>query len=245
MAFDNQTTRLPNGVTNAAPWQTMGAAGIPDPSWAHVFHNDFDTYAAGDWTVSLVGTGTAALAAVDGGQLLLTTTAGIADADYLQPVVASFKLLAATDTYFKFSGVLSDVMNCVFYAGLIAKSATPLAAADGVYIAKPTGAAALELRCVIGGVTTTVPFPATAIPVAATPFEIGFHIDYQGNVEVFFNPTTGMSFPAAAGSARGRVASVTGLALTQVLLCPSFGILNSTAAARTLGVDYVTAVRER
>ena len=42
--FNSQTTRIPDGVTNAAPWQTFANAGVLDPSWAHVYHNDFDTY---------------------------------------------------------------------------------------------------------------------------------------------------------------------------------------------------------
>ena len=73
MAFENgqfPTTRMPNGATNAAPWQTMAAAGLLDPTWAHLYSNDFDTYAAGDWTATVVGSGTQALQAADGGSLV-------------------------------------------------------------------------------------------------------------------------------------------------------------------------------
>jgi hypothetical protein len=251
------TTNNPNGVTNAALYQTMAQAGILDPTWAHVYHNDFDTYAAGDWTVTKVGTGTAALAAVDGGQLLLTTTAGAADAVYNQLTAASFKVGGGKDVFFKFSGILSEITNSVIYAGLIATSATPISAADGVFISKPTGSGALQLNVVVGGVSTVVAFPAACAIVAATAFELGFHIDYLGNVEAFFNPTTGAdwqqldptSTSAGAMVTRGRVAAVANAAitngLTTAVLNPSFGLLNSTAVARTLGCDYVTAVRNR
>lgn len=245
MPFDTQTTRMPNGLTNAAPWQTMGASGIPDPSWAHVYHNDFDTFATGDWTITKVGTGTTALAAVDGGQLLLTNTAGATDAIYMQPVVATYKLLANTDTFYKFAGVLSDVTNCQFFAGLIATSTTPLSAADGVWIQMAAGGA-LTLKSVIGGVTTSQALPAAYNLVAGTPFELGIHVDYLGNVEAFINPTTGSSFvyPGQSG-VRGRNAALYAPGVTQVLLAPSFGLLNASAATRSLGVDYVTAVRDR
>lgn len=252
MPFTNLSTRNPNGVNNCAPWQTMANAGHNDPTWSHQYSNDFDTYAPGDWGVTVIGTGTQALIPYDGGAILLSNSAGIADASYLQPAVASFQLLATKEVFFKFNGVLSDVLNGVFFAGLIAKSATPLAAADGLYILKPTGAAALQLVSVIGGVTTVVAFPAASIPVAGIAFEVGIHVDFQGNVEAFFNPTTGFNpitpANAAAGQARGRVASAafpSAPALTQVLLAPSFGLLNSTAAVRTLTVDYVVAARNR
>lgn len=250
------TTRHPNGVTNASDYQVFGQAGMPDPAWAHVYHNDFDTYAAGDWTVSKTGTGTAALAAVDGGQLLCTTTTGAADSVFNQLTVATFKLLAGKDTFFKFGGILADVTTEVFYAGLIAQSATPLSASDGVFITKPAGSGALNLVCVIGGVTTTFPFPAAALLVANTAFEVGFHIDYLGNVEGFLNAGVGADWqvlgPQSSNPnllARGRQvfaqnSAITG-GLTQALLTPSFGILNTSAAAHTLGVDYVSVARNR
>lgn len=247
------TTSTPNGITNAAEYQTMGQAGVPDPSWAHVYHNDFDTFAAGDWTITKTGTGTTALTAGDGGLLLLTNTTGAADAIYMQLVAAGFKRVSGKDVFFKFAGTLSAVINDVFYCGLLATTTTPGSAQDAVYINKPTGAAALQLVTVIGGVSTTTAFPATAIPVAGTAFEVGFHIDYLGNVEAFFNPTTGADWqqlgPLSSGSGamttRGRCVAVATPSLTTANLNVSFGLLNSTGVANTLTVDYVTAVRHR
>lgn len=247
------TTSMPNGVTNSAPYQTMANAGICDPSWAHVYHNDFDTFLASDWTITKTGTGTTALTPGDGGLLLLTNTTGAADAIYMQLAAAGFKLTAGKDVFFKFVGTLSAVISDVFYCGLINTTVTPATPADGVYIIKPTGAAALQLVTMIGGVATTVNFPAAAIPVAGTAFEVGFHIDYLGNVEAFFNPTTGadwqqldpLSSAAGAMTARGRVALSAVPSLTTANLNVSFGLLNSTGVANTLTVDYVTAVKHR
>ena len=249
--FNSATTRLWGGLTNAAPWQTMANSGIPDPSWAHVYHNDFDSYVTTDWTVTLVGTGTTALAVgVDGGAILQTTSIGIADSIFNQLVQASFKMLPGKSTYFKFAGILSDVLNSVFYCGLMAKTATPLTVTDGLYILKATAQAGLTLVSVIGGVTTSTPLPAACVLAAGVAFELGLEVDYLGNVAAYWNPSTGnnqlgLGTIPLTTSNRGRVASLTGVTVSQVVLSPSFGILNSTAVARTLQTDYVTAVRER
>jgi hypothetical protein len=248
--FNSMTTRMPNGVTNAASWQTMGQSGVPDPTWGHVYSNDFDTFSAGDWTISNTGvTPTNALSAVDGGALLTTTTAGIADASYLQLATASFKLIPGKAAFFKWAGQISDIANSVFHAGLIMTSSTPLTANDGVYLVKATAQGGLVLRSVVGGVTTSVALPITSAIIAATYFEIGIEVDYLGNVAAYFNPTTGSNpisaSAAAAGQSRGRVAMLATPGVTQALLAPSFGLLNSTAAARTMTTDFITAVRER
>ena len=242
MPFQAPTTRMPNGVTNASPDQTFGAAGLPDPTWSHVFHNDFDNFAAADWTITKTGTGTVALAAVDGGQLLLTNTAGATDAIYMQPAVSTFKFVPGTDTFFKFAGVLTtDVFLNSFFAGLIATSATPLTA-DGLYFGKAAATANLMLVSISGGVTTSVSLPSNMVLTANIPFELGFHVDVQGNVEAFFNPGTGSSFTPGF---RGRVASLMAPGLTTSLVGPSFGLLNASALARGLGVDYITVARDR
>lgn len=251
-AYDSNTTRMPNGVTNAAPWQTMAASGIPDPSWAHVYHNDFDTYAAGDWTVTSVGAGTQALTDFDGGALLVSNTGGAADANYMQLKNAGFKLVGGKAAFFKFAGQLSDILNDTFFCGLAQKGATTLASiTDGIFISKDTaGTGALKLNSKIGNVNTSVLFPASAALVAATNFELGIMVDYLGNVAAFFNPTTGANPISAAAvaagtSVRGRVATLAAPSLTAVLLTPSFGLLNASAATRTLTLDFLTVVRER
>jgi hypothetical protein len=219
----------------------MANAGFPDPSFAHTYFNDFDTYSPGDWIVTKVGTGTQGPNSADGGQLLLTTTAGAADANFMQIYQPGFAISGNKDAFFKFAGVISDVTNSVFYAGLLGATATPLAATDGVFIRKLTGSGALQLVSAIGGVSTVVNFPANELLVNGAAFEVGFHIDPQNNIEAFFNPTTGQTSRPTGGAPFGRSVSLLGNTITPVLTTPSFGHLNSTAAARTLGVDYVLA----
>lgn len=242
------TTRMPNGVTNAAPWQTFGASGTPDPTWSQMDVDDFNAFVAASWTTTLVGTGAVAAAAGKGGLATFATTAGAADATYNQRPVAAFVATLGKRTFFKFAGSLSDIGSDVFYAGLIATSATPLAAADGIYLTKASGAATLSLVHKIGGVATTLALPATALLAAATPFELGIYINDLGDIMAYFNPTTGINpINAAAGASRGFAAKLpaTAAGVTQVALAPSFGLVNASAVARTLTVDYVVAATER
>jgi len=240
MPFNSATTRMPQGVTNADANDTLGCAGFPDPTWAFVYSNDFDNY------VRTVGSGTVAGTDYENGAIVLTTTTGASDSVLMQRRNAQFKLTSSRDTFFKFAGQLSEVTNCAFHCGLIATSTTPLSAADGVYLYKASGAATLSLVSVVGGVSTTVALPTAEALTAATRFELGFHVDPTGNVEVFFNPGSGLTVQnPSAGDSRGRVAALYNPTLTSVLLCPSFGITNSTGVARTLTADFIVAARHR
>ena len=239
----SQTTRMPKGVTNAALWQTLGNAGIPDPTWAHVYAEDFDTYRSGDFVTTVVGSGTAAQAAYDGGALLLTTSASINDAVYMQLQQPSFLLGDGKEVFFKFEGKLGNVTTEDFYCGLLDADTTPLVPGNGVAVVKAAGAATLALQIDIGGAITSYAFPATCLLQSNVAFEIGIHIDGQNNVEAFFNPTSGPYEPSAA-TGRGACLRVNAATLPNVLTGPSFGLRTSSAAAKTLYADSVVAVKQ-
>lgn len=246
MPFNTLTTRMPQGFTNADQNETYGQAGVPDPTWAFQDFNDFSNYITTDFTTTVVGAGTVALGDFEGGAIVLTTTTGAADSVLMQRRSAAFKLPLGKDTFFKFSGQLSEVTNCKFHCGLIITSTTPLTANDGLFIFKNSGAATLALVSVIGGVSTTTNFPTSEVLTANTTFEVGFHVDVSGNVEAFFNPGTGQQVQnPSAGDSRGRVAALYAPGLTQQLLTPSFGLTNATGVARTLTADYYAAARNR
>lgn len=238
------STNFPFGVTNAASYQAMSESGIPDPAWSQLYHNEFNTFIATDLTTTLVGTGTTALAAESGGVLLATTTAGAADANYYQLPVAGFQITPGSQLFFKCrlklnSATLSDV-----YCGLIAASATPLAATEGLFFFKAAGAATWVLRSIVGGVTTDTALPTSAVVAADTWQELSFYYDGQGNVAMYFNPTTGPSVPTSLQS-KGWIArySPSG-GFSTAMLAPSFGMRNSTAVARTMRIDYLTVSNE-
>ena len=250
-------TRMPNGLTNTAPWQTMGNAGTTDPVWSHRYWTDFDTFNSADWTINKVGTGTTALTAFNGGALLVSNTAGATDAIEMQLTTAGFKIqgTAGKACFFKFAGQMSDIANSGFYAGLVQAGATTIASiTDGVFISKDTtttGALTLHVRIASADVNVTLPSPNTL--VAATYFELGIEVDVNGNIKAYFNPTTGSNpiFAAQAassgGAARGAVAMIPFASgqLPTALLTPAFGYINASAATRTLTVDYIVVSNER
>lgn len=239
------TTRLPRGMTNAQEYQTMGNAGIPDPSWANVFHDDFNELLLGRYTTTLVGLGSVTPTPFDGGAVLLSTSVGPADRIQLQLAAASIKLVAGKRTFYKFAGQLSDVVNCTFYAGLGSTDPAVLLALDCAILHKPVGVATLELVLRIGGVQTIYPLPATFALIAGIPFELGLAVSDNGSVEVFTNPSTGGALVPAAGTVRGPLLTVAAPTLTPVLLAPTIGLVNAVPLACTLTVDYHTVVRER
>lgn len=240
--FASTTTNFPGGVTNAATYQAMGEACTPDPSWSQMYHNEFNTFIATDLTTTLVGTGTTALVAESGGVLLCTTTAGATDANYYQLPTAGFAITAGSQLFFKCRMKLSEVTNCAVHAGLIQASATPQAANDGLYFFKASGAATWVLRSSVGGVNTDTPLPTSLLAVAATWLEVSFYYD-GSNVAAFFTPTTGPTVPSSTALV-GYCAKVAAPTLTAVILAPSFGILNASAVARTMRVDYMTVSNE-
>lgn len=258
-AFDSLTTRIPNGVNNAAPWQTMGFAGTPDPAYSHMYHNDFDTFNAADWSITKVGTGVVALTPGDGGILGITNTAGVADSTIMQLANASFFLKPGKASFFRFIGTLSEVLANTSFFGFAQAGATSIATiTDGLVITAVAGVAGFSLLSIRAGVTTTKAFPVAATISANTPFELGIAVDAQGNVAAYFNPTTGSnpfsSAAAAAGQSRGRVAALytypTGTqavanAVSSALLAPIVGFTNTTAVVRTMLIDCITVSRER
>lgn len=248
--------RFPGGVTNAAPFQTMGQAGIPDPSYYHTYFNDFDRLAPTDFIVTDVGTNTTALTAGDGGLVITTTSAGATDSSFHQLPAASFALTPATSnvsgkkTFFKIEVALSDATNSTFIAGLCNTNTTPLTSTDGIYFLKAAGAATFILRHSVGGVNTDVTLTGFTF-ANATFIELGFMHDGKGNIYAFVNPSTGYYPQSGTGATnvvtanKGAVAVLTPASLTTANLNLTFGIQNGAAASKTMTLDYVLAAGER
>lgn len=249
MPYASLSTQFPGGLTNAAPHQTMSEAGTPDPCWSQLYHNDFNNFVAADFTQSGAGTPTYALSASygPGGVVALGTTATLNDSANIFQPVGSFQLTPNKHQFFKTRlQVPVGAAAAQIYAGLSINAATAVGASDGLFFFKAAGSSTFVLRSIIGGVTTDTALPAACTIADATWIELGFHIDLQGNVEIFFNPTTGNNNPNANQSTyRGRVASAVGLSLTQALLAVCAGVVNGAATARTLAIDYLTMSSER
>lgn len=252
--FQTQSTGMPGGFANAAQWQTMGEAGTPDPTWSQMFEDDFVQYVASSYVLNGAGTPAAALAAGIGGLLNLVTTAANLDTTNLQLPVACYQATPGKNLFFKalIKGVATASSD--IYAGLFPVSATAIDANDFLGFVCLTGQTNWIFRSRIGGVNTDTALPANFVHTDGTSEELGFFIDRQGNIAIFYNPTTGNNPISAAAAAsnqpRGRVAALLNTttfsnSLTQVALSPTVGIRSNSTAAKTLQIDFLVCSAER
>jgi hypothetical protein len=70
-------TRYAGGFSTARSTRPLAITRIPTRPTSTLYENDFNTYVAGDWTITVVGTSTPALVAGDGGILGITTSASV------------------------------------------------------------------------------------------------------------------------------------------------------------------------
>lgn len=233
--------RFPNGVTNQSPNDLLGQLGMLDPTKYIVDFDDFHKYAAGDWTVTNVGSATEALSSAHGpgGVLLMTNAAADNDVCNFQRAVESFKFTAGKKMWFAWRGKIldagTDVTQSDVHVGLIITD-TDLAGGitDGVYFTKADGTAGT-----ISFVTTMNSSATTQASVGtfvhSTFIELGFYFDGGTNLEVWVD-----------NSKVATVSVVLGTSLcNDEELTPTFSIQNGEAVAKVMAVDYVLAVQER
>ena len=119
----------------------------------HEYSQDFDQFVAGDWTATL-NAGTAALAAADGGVLLLTTV--VSNFVSLQKLPANYLIAKNFRTWFQIRATVDNILGAVV-AGLINVNAAPFTPAsntDGIYFLTD-GTGALSIVVAVGGVRTS------------------------------------------------------------------------------------------
>lgn len=254
----SRTTRMPYGLTNAAYRQTMGNAGIPDPTWARIIALEY--LGNGDLT-ALTANGSAAMAtsAGVGGSATLTTGAVGGTLGAFSTAQAVFQVPTVANNlgrmFFKWQGQV-DSLLAALQVGFVASAA---ASPQGVYIQSAVTTGALSLIVKNGSGTSTFPFPASLALVAATQVELGIEIDTIGNVFAYFNPTTGAepitgtvpSTPIGTVANGPVVAAynqlngaLQGLFLPTAALFASQGAIPSTSVARVLTVNFFVAVQE-
>lgn len=228
-------TRFPGGINTTWPHWAMAMMGQPDPTRFITDFDDFITYTATDWLITTVGTGTRVLTAGNGGLLTVTNSAAAPDANYYQRPAANFLLTPGKRTFFKARFKVDDATLADVQFGLINTDGTPLDATDGIWFRKAAGGTSI-----IGTVrkdATTGSSSTTSLGTLAndTFIEVAFHYDGKNEVEFFINNV--------------RTGSVTDVLSTTFLpdaaLSTSFGILNGSAVAQALTVDYVLAAQER
>ena len=146
--MSNGPTHFRSGVSNTSPGDPLYKFGMLDPTKWHTYFNDFDTFAAADWTITTTeggaGDATEALTNADGGRLLITNDDADDDRDFFQKVGESFKFATGKRLFFKALFQVSDATQSDFVMGLQITDTTPLAVTDGVYFRKDDGDALLD-----------------------------------------------------------------------------------------------------
>jgi hypothetical protein len=228
------STRFPNGLTTVAANKTMGDFILPDPTTAHVFFDDFDTYTAAQWTITTTeagaGSATEALTDADGGVLLITNDDADNDRDFFNKVGESFAFESGKKLFFKSRFKVSDATQSDFIMGLQITDTTPLDVTDGVFFQKDDGDALLDFHVEKNNTATS----ASGIATVAddTYLTVGFYYNGVDAVKYFVND-------AHIGT------SVTTNLPDDEVLTVSFGIQNGEAAAKTMSVDYILVAKER
>ena len=227
-------TRFPYGLTNVSEVDLFADMVQPDPTLFHTYFNDFDTYVAGDWTVTETdAAATQALTAGDGGLLLITNTAADNDLVALQKNPAAFTFTAGKKTFFRCRFKVSDATQSDLVFGLQVVDSTPLDVTDGIYFLKADGAATVDFICRKNASTGSTSASAVATMANDTFIELGFYYDGQSKVAYEVN-----------GSVLGSLdASSTYLPDTTCTV--SFALQNGEAVAKTMTVDYVYVAKER
>ena len=229
------TTHFTSGVTNVTADSTFGKVKAPDPTKYHMYHNDFDTYLASDWTITTTegGSGNAseALGDGDGGLLVITNDDADDDNDFLQLVKEGFKYEAGKQLAFKARFKTSDADASDVVMGLQLTDTTPLDVTDGIFFLLTDGSTTLQFIVEKDGTQSTLDLSTAmaddtfmSVGFVYTPADQKFHV-YQNNVEV------------------GTVVNTNAPDDEELTL--SFGIQNGAAASKVLTVDYVTAMKER
>lgn len=233
-------TRWPNGLTNTAKAATLGMFGLPDPSKYHTFFDDFDRYVAADWAVTVVGTTpTAALTAVDGGNLLLTVSAADNDSIQLQKATAGFTLAAGNRAFFKARFKVSDATQSDLVIGLNVVDTTLMGAVagagntDGIFFSKDDGVATLDVQCQKDATTGQARAAAITTLADDTFVTVGWYYDGVSELKYFINDVHVGTLTATAAF------------LPDTILTPSFGVMNGEAVAKTMTIDYILVAKER
>jgi hypothetical protein len=237
--INSTVTRFPSGVGTAEASDIFNALKQPDPRKYHEYWNDFDTFVAGDWTITKVeaGAGSAshALAAGDGGLLLLTNDAADDDSIVFQNTVASFTMAAGKKAFFGTRFKVSDATQSDWLVGLVVVDTTPIASAptDGIYFRKDDGDANIDISVRKDATTGANDVAAIATNASDTYVQLEWYYDGEGTV-----------YYAVDGTVKGSL-SASSSYLPDANLALTFAVQNGEAVAKTMTLDWIYAAKER
>ena len=233
--FQNQIQWAGNTVATKAKKDQPMFMPLPSDQTHYGYFNDFMTYNSGDWTITTTeaGTGSAteAITSGAGGQFLITNAAGDNDHDFFNLKGESFLITGSKRAYFSARFKVSDATQSDFVMGLQITDTTPLAVSDGIFFIKDDGDTNLDFIVEKDSTSTDT----TAIHTMAD--------DTFVTVAFFVDPDTSLVHYSVNNAEPVGVVN-TNLPDNEELTI-SFGIQNGAAAAKTMTIDYVTAIVER
>ena len=233
--FQNQIQWAGNTVATKAKKDQPMFMPLPSDQTHYGYFNDFMTYNSGDWTITTTedGTGSAteAMTSGAGGRFLITNAAGDNDHDFFNLKGESFLITGSKRAYFSARFKVSDATQSDFVMGLQITDTSPLAVSDGIFFIKDDGDTNLDFIVEKDSTSTDT----TAIHTMAD--------DTFVTVAFFVDPDTSLVHYSVNNAEPVGVVN-TNLPDNEELTI-SFGIQNGAAAAKTMTIDYVTAIVER
>ena len=242
--------RLNSGFTQDTVWQPLGGIGVPNPFFYSQFHDDFQPYQAGKYTVMASGGSVAQTTANGtGGRILFTTGATIGNFAEIQ--VDSFGFNYSVGKKFAFLArlQLADIVNSAVIAGMISSNTTPFSAvADGIYFYKAAAGSVLQLIAVTGSTVVGSTNLPSGLLAVATDIDLGIYVNPEGDIKAF----AGLNLigqkrqnVAVLGPTASILKSALSGALSTANLTPTLAVSASTAAAQTMVADFLLGAQER
>ena len=248
--FDNQVTRFYPGATDSRETGIFSDIYALDrTSKLHEYNNDFDSFNAGDWTIT--GGGTQALVAGDGGLLGINSLASAFQS--LQKNPTAFQLIPGYRSWFKLIGRLDSLLGNTI-AGLVNVTATPFSGGsitDGIWFTTDVTTGEVKGNVATAGTVQTVDLGVQILP--GQFYQLAWYHDGEAyniapNGRVVFEAVTAPSSLTAAvsapGFARGEVAPIPAFP-GATLLAQTMAVNASTAVARVLTVDLFYVSKDR
>jgi hypothetical protein len=248
--------RYTSGVSTSAVGYALADYTFRTPMRLNEFFTDFNTYNAGDWTVTASSSGTIALRDYNGGAITVTTATSAADVEGAQLKNKSFAFTTGSQVWFSINISLTTATTPALMMGL-SNTFAALAPTDGVYFSKVAGSTTMNLLITAGSTSTTL---AVGTMADATQYTFSFYFDGKPTPTLKVFSTIGYSTPTAfsvpyynggnqevnsASSETGATNTLVNLPTPSTLLTAGFAIKSSGGTLAGIGIiDYFLASEE-
>jgi hypothetical protein len=198
---------------------------------AHSLVDDFDSFQVSSWTVTKTEPSAAPTndVAEDGGILKLANSEAVDDVLSLQKNYASFTGEPNKKVFYEARLKVNNSISTGFAVGMLAVTSTPFTASSGLYFRKLAGTSMVSAVAVAAAVETTVQLES----IGSGWFTVGYAWDgLSDEISILFNGLSVASLPAAATP-------------VNILLTPTFAVINGASSSGELDIDYYQVVKAR